>query len=177
MRTRCISSSELNRGKVRWYVPEFKEENDRETNSKFALQPSGQNSRSRFLAFRKWSQSSEFFRFSLPSAYFDADVSGHQTIESAVVTVAIYGGFAVGYAALWIARKFWLIPVCALLQAAAITLIANIFRAGIIAGRKEFERQLVALGACAILAIVVGYIAFINFVRREGSIFSNPNRN
>ena len=53
----------------------------------------------------------------------------HQTIESAVVTIAIYGGFAVGYAALSIARKFWLIPVWALLQAAAFTLIANIFRA------------------------------------------------
>jgi serine phosphatase RsbU (regulator of sigma subunit) len=93
----------------------------------------------------------------------------HQTIESAVVTVAIYGGFAVGYAGLWIARKFWLIPVCALLQAAAFTLIANIFRPGVIDGRKELERQLVALGVCAILAVVIGYIAFINFVRREGS--------
>src|SRR5215472_1915770 len=86
----------------------------------------------------------------------------HQTIESAVVTVAIYGGFAVGYAALWIARKFWLIPLWALLQAAAITLIANIFRAGIIGGRKELEHQLVALGAWAIVATVVAYIAFIN---------------
>jgi serine phosphatase RsbU (regulator of sigma subunit) len=93
----------------------------------------------------------------------------HQTIESAVVTVAIYGGFAVGYAWLWIARKFWLIPVWALLQSATVYLIANIFRAGIIEGRKELEQQLGALGVCAILAIVVGYIAIINFVRREGS--------
>lgn len=93
----------------------------------------------------------------------------HQTIESAVMTVAIYGGFAVGYAAFSIARKFWLIPVCGLVQAGAFILIANIFRAGIIEGRKELEQQLVALGVCAILAIVVGYIAFITFVRREGS--------
>jgi serine phosphatase RsbU (regulator of sigma subunit) len=93
----------------------------------------------------------------------------HQTIKSAVVMVAIYGGFAVGYAALSIARKFWLIPVWALLQAAAFTLIANIFRAGIIESRKELEQQLVALGVCAILAVVVGYIAFIIFVRREGT--------
>src|SRR5499427_9602406 len=93
----------------------------------------------------------------------------HQTVESAVVTVAIYGGFAVGYAGLWITRKFWLIPVWALLQAAAIALMANIFRAGIIEGRKELEQQLVALGTFAILAIVIGYIAFINFVRLEGS--------
>jgi hypothetical protein len=93
----------------------------------------------------------------------------HQTIESAGVTVAIYGGFAVGYAAMSMARKFWLIPVLALLQAAAFTLTANIFRAGIIEGRKELEHQLVALGVCAILAIVVAYIAFIIFVRREGT--------
>lgn len=93
----------------------------------------------------------------------------HQTIASAVVTVAIYGGFAVGYAAVSIARKFWLIPVLALLQAAAFTLIANIFRARIIEGRKELEHHLVALGVCAIVAIIVGYIAVINFVRREGS--------
>jgi serine phosphatase RsbU (regulator of sigma subunit) len=93
----------------------------------------------------------------------------HQTIESTLMTVAIYGGFAVGYAALWIARKFWLIPVWALLQAGAVALVANIFRAGVIEGRKDLEKQLVALGVCAILAIVIAYIAFINFVRREGS--------
>jgi serine phosphatase RsbU (regulator of sigma subunit) len=92
-----------------------------------------------------------------------------QTVESAVATVVIYGGFAVGYAALWIARKFWLLPVWWLLQWAAGVLMANTFHAGIIEGRKEFERQLVVLGICAIVAIVVGYIAFINFVRREGS--------
>jgi serine phosphatase RsbU (regulator of sigma subunit) len=92
-----------------------------------------------------------------------------QTIESALVTVAIYGGFAVGYAAIWIARKFWLIPVWALVQAAALRLLANIFRTGIIASRKELEQQLIALGIGAILAIVVGYVAVINFVRREGS--------
>jgi len=93
----------------------------------------------------------------------------HQTIASALVTVAIYGGFAVGYAAMSMARKFWLIPVWALLQAAAFSLMANIFHAGIIQGRKELEHQLVALGVCAILAIVVGYITFIMFVRREGA--------
>ena len=92
-----------------------------------------------------------------------------QTVVSAVATVVIYGGFAVGYAALWIARKFWLLPVWWLLQWAAGVLMANIFHAGIIEGRKELERQLVVLGICAIVAIVVGYIAFINFVRREGS--------
>jgi serine phosphatase RsbU (regulator of sigma subunit) len=92
-----------------------------------------------------------------------------QTIGSAVVTVTIYGGFAVGYAALWITRKFWLIPVWAILQAAAVTLAANIFRAGNIESRKELDHQLVVLGACAILAVVVAYIAFINFVRLEGS--------
>ncbi len=92
----------------------------------------------------------------------------HQTIESAVVTVAIYGGFAVGYAAMSIARKFWLIPVGALLQAATFTLVANIFHAGIIEGRKQLEHQLVVLGACAIVATVIGYVAFISFVRREG---------
>jgi serine phosphatase RsbU (regulator of sigma subunit) len=92
----------------------------------------------------------------------------HQTIKSAVATVAIYGGFAVGYAALSMARKFWLIPVWALLQAAAFTLIANIFHAGIIDSREELDQQLVVLGVCAILAVVIGYVAFIIFVRREG---------
>ena len=92
-----------------------------------------------------------------------------QTIESTLVTVTIYGGFAVGYAALWIARKFWLIPLWFLLQAAVSRLIASIFHEAIIAGRKELEQQLITLGICAIVAIIVAYIAFINFVRREGS--------
>ena len=91
-----------------------------------------------------------------------------QTIASALVTVAIYGGFAVGYAVMSITHKFWLIPIWALTQGAVITLSANIFRLGIIGDRKELERQLVTLGVCAILAIVVGYIAVINFVRLEG---------
>jgi hypothetical protein len=55
-----------------------------------------------------------------------------QTIASALVTVLIYGGFALGYAAVSMARKFWLIPVWALVQAAAFTLVANIFHTGII---------------------------------------------
>ena len=93
----------------------------------------------------------------------------HQTIESAAVVVAIYGGFAVGYAGLWIARKFWLIPVWALFQAAVLALKANMFRSGIIEGREALQQQLVALGIFAILAIVIGYVAFINFVRLEGS--------
>lgn len=92
-----------------------------------------------------------------------------QTVASAVATIVIYGSFAVGYAALWIARKFWLLPVWWMLQWAAGSLMARIFHAGIIDGRKELERQLVVLGICAIVAIVIGYIAFINFVRREGS--------
>ena len=92
-----------------------------------------------------------------------------QTIWSAVVTVTIYGGFAIGYAALSMARKYWLIPVWGLLQAALFTLSANIFRPGIIQGRKELERQMLILGVCAIVAIVVGYVAVITFVRREGS--------
>jgi len=92
----------------------------------------------------------------------------HQTIFSASVTVAIYGGFAVGYAALSVVRKYWLIPVWALLQAAAFTLMASVFHPGTIQG-KELQRQLVVLGTCAIVAIVVGYIAFIIFVRREGN--------
>jgi serine phosphatase RsbU (regulator of sigma subunit) len=94
-----------------------------------------------------------------------------QTVGSAVLTVTIYGGFAVGYAALWITRRFWLIPVWALLQAAAVTLVANIFRPGIIENRQELDHQLVVLGAGAILAVVIAYIAFINFIRREGSRF------
>jgi serine phosphatase RsbU (regulator of sigma subunit) len=47
--------------------------------------------------------------------------------------------------------------------------MANMFQQGVIAERKELEQQLITLGICAIVAIVVGYIAFINFVRREGS--------
>ena len=92
-----------------------------------------------------------------------------QTIVSAVVTVAIYGGFAVGYAALWIARKFWLIPVWVVLQTAVSRLLAHTFHQGTIVDRKELEHQLIALGAWAIVATVVAYIAFINFVRLEGS--------
>ena len=80
----------------------------------------------------------------------------HQTIASAFVTVAIYGGLAVGYAAMSIARKFWLIPVWALLQAAAFTLVANIFHAGIFEHRKELEHQLLLSGYVRFLPLLLG---------------------
>ena len=92
-----------------------------------------------------------------------------QTVASALCIVAIYGGFAIGYAALSIARKFWLIPVWVLLQAAAFALVSNFFHAGIIENRKELEHQLLVFGVLAILAIVAGYIVFIIFVRLEGA--------
>jgi serine phosphatase RsbU (regulator of sigma subunit) len=92
-----------------------------------------------------------------------------QTIMSKFATVTIYGLFAVGYAAFSITRKYWLLPVWALLQATIFVVTANLFHAGIIADRKELERQLLALGVCAILAIVGGYVVFIIFVRLEGS--------
>jgi hypothetical protein len=55
-----------------------------------------------------------------------------QTIVPAFATVTVYGGFAVGYAALSIARKYWLLPVWALLQAAVPTIMATLFHSGII---------------------------------------------
>lgn len=95
--------------------------------------------------------------------------SVRQTVTSALCTVGIYGGFAIGYALLSIARKFWLIPVWALVQSAALTLVANFFHAGIIENRKELEHQLRVFGVLAILAIAAGYIVFSIFVRLEGA--------
>jgi serine phosphatase RsbU (regulator of sigma subunit) len=92
-----------------------------------------------------------------------------QTIVSALATVTIYGGFAVGYAAFSINRKFWLLPIWALLQMAVFAVIARTFYAGIIENRKELQHQMLALGICAILAIVAGYVVFIIFVRLEGT--------
>ena len=166
----CISSPELLSGKVRLCVPELK----RKTILKRTHSSSVSRPRPEF--WKSIPRSSQVLAiigiFSLFASIGSISMlmsPVRQTVASAATTVAIYGGFAVGYAALWIARKFWLLPFWWLLQWAAGLLMANIFHAGIVEGRKELDQQLVALGACAIVAIVVAYIAFINFVRREGS--------
>jgi len=162
--------TELNREQVRLCVPESRRKTiPNRTNSSHVRRPRAEFWRSIPRSSRAVAVIGVFSLFASIGFISMLMSRVHQTIASTLVTVAIYGGFAVGYAAMSIAHKSWLIPVWALLQAAAFTLMANIFHARIIEGRKELEHQLVALGVCAILAIVVGYITFIIFVRREGA--------
>ena len=53
-------------------------------------------------------------------------------------------------------------------------MMANIFHAGIVEGRKELNQQLVALGACAIVALLSRTSPSSTLSTRRKSIFSNP---
>ena len=103
-----------------------------------------------------------------------------ETVASALLTVAIYGGFAVGYAAVSIARKFWLIPVWALVQSAAFTLLANFFHAGVIENRKELEHQMIRSSECVARfwpSLPGTLSSSSSFAAKEPDIFEDPNGN
>ncbi|HEU5235449.1 MAG TPA: PP2C family protein-serine/threonine phosphatase [Terriglobales bacterium] len=91
-----------------------------------------------------------------------------QTVLSTLAIVCIYGGFAVGYALLFILRRFRWLPLWGLLHACAFFIMANTHHPRPQA-RADLQKQMTALGTCANFTIALGYILFIFFIRREGN--------
>ena len=91
-----------------------------------------------------------------------------QTVLSTLAIVCIYGGFAVGYALLFILRRFRWLPLWGLLHACAFFIMANTHHPRPQA-RADLQKQMTALGTSANFTIALGYILFIFFIRREGN--------
>lgn len=92
-----------------------------------------------------------------------------QTVASALSTVAVYGGFAVGYATLSVLRKFWLLPVWGILQALAFLMLGFTFHPVSVQDRGQLQGQMTILGVSAIVTIIFGYVLFVWFTRGEGN--------
>ena len=88
-----------------------------------------------------------------------------------LLTIVIFGGFAIGYAAVGVWRRHWLIPVLAIAEGAFFTIIANVYHNApqLIAADSPLQRQLILLGVGSIASVVVGYTLFVVFFYRQGS--------
>jgi sigma-B regulation protein RsbU (phosphoserine phosphatase) len=92
-----------------------------------------------------------------------------QTWASALSYVLVSGGFAVGYALFSILRKFAWLTVWGVLHAFTFLVLARVFPPAIVGEKNSLQTQILVLGLCAISTVVVGYVLFIVFIRREGN--------
>ena len=91
-----------------------------------------------------------------------------QTLLSTLAIVCIYGGFAVGYALLFILRRFRWLPLWGLLHACTFLIMGNIYHPQA-QNRADLQKQMTLLGTSANFTIGLGYMLFIFFIRREGN--------
>ena len=90
-----------------------------------------------------------------------------------VLNIVIMGGFAIGYAAVSIRQRYWLIPILGLIEGRLFaTLSAHYHSAAqLLAGNSPLQRQLEILAVIGIVFVVLGYALFIAFFARQGALY------
>jgi serine phosphatase RsbU (regulator of sigma subunit) len=86
-------------------------------------------------------------------------------------TVLISGGFSIGYAAVSLARRFWLIPILGIVEGLVFSVAANLYSKSpqLISPGSEFQKQLTILAIGSILSVVVGNTLFVLFFAKQGA--------
>ena len=85
-------------------------------------------------------------------------------------SIVITGGFAVAYAAFWIAQRYWVIPVLVLAEGAVFRMVGGHDRGSqLIAAGSPLHRQLEMLGIIGIVSVVLGYFLFVAFLGSQGA--------
>lgn len=84
--------------------------------------------------------------------------------------IALAGGFAIGYAGLFMAQRFRYVPALVIAQILVERFVGrHIGASPSLVGQPEaLQRQLTLLGAMSMLGILVAYSLMINFLRVEG---------
>lgn len=84
--------------------------------------------------------------------------------------ILITAGFAVGYAAVSVWQRHWLIPLIGIVEGGLFTVIANLYRdRPLVASNSPFQRQLEILAVIGIVSVLLGYALFIIFFARQGA--------
>jgi serine phosphatase RsbU (regulator of sigma subunit) len=88
-----------------------------------------------------------------------------------VLSVVIFGGFAVAYAAVSIWQRYWLIPVLGMVEGVLFALLGAHYRARLqlIAVGSPLNRQVEILGIIGIDSVLLGYALFVVFFARQGA--------
>lgn len=85
-------------------------------------------------------------------------------------SIVITGGFAVAYAAFWLAQRYWVIPVLLLAEGVAFQIVGGRDKGSqLIAAGSPLHRQLEMLGIIGIVSVVLGYFLFVAFLGSQGA--------
>jgi len=87
-----------------------------------------------------------------------------------VLTIIISGGFAIGYAAVSIWQRFWLIPVIGISEGILFSFVGSHFHANrqLIVPGSPVQQQIQALALIGIASTILGYVLFTVFFARQG---------
>ncbi|HTZ83550.1 MAG TPA: SpoIIE family protein phosphatase [Candidatus Acidoferrales bacterium] len=87
-----------------------------------------------------------------------------------VLTIIISGGFAIGYAAVSIWQRFWLIPIIGISEGILFSFVGSRFHANrqLIAPGSPVQQQIQALALIGIASTILGYVLFTVFFARQG---------
>lgn len=88
-----------------------------------------------------------------------------------ILNIAITGGFAIGYAAVSIWQRYWLISILGIFEGILFALLAAHYKARLqlVAPGSPLQSQLELLGMIGIFSVVLGYALFIVFFARQGA--------
>ena len=88
-----------------------------------------------------------------------------------ILNIMIMGGFAIGYAAVSIWQRYWLIPVLGVLEGFLFAVLGAHYgaRSQLIDATSPLHGQLAMLGIIGIVSVLLGYVLFILFFARQGA--------
>jgi len=87
------------------------------------------------------------------------------------LNIVISGGFAIGYAAVSVRKRYWLIPIIGIIEGFAFLLVARRYGADLelIAESSPLHRQMHILAAIGMVSVVLGYTLFVVYFYRQGA--------
>lgn len=89
-----------------------------------------------------------------------------------LITVLIYGTFAVGYAFISLARRFWIFPIVGIAEGSLLGFVNGHYYSHavrLLPPGAPLKQQLVIVGIGSILSVVAGYALFIAFFSQQGA--------
>lgn len=87
------------------------------------------------------------------------------------LTIIISGGFAIGYAAVSVWQRYWVIPFLGVAEGVVFALVGNHYYANqqLIASGSPLHHQVQVLGWIGMASTITGYVLFTVFFARQGA--------
>ena len=87
------------------------------------------------------------------------------------LNIVVMGGFAIGYAAVSIWQRYWIIPILGVGEGLLFGVLGAHYHTAsqLVPGDSPLQQQLQTLGVIGIVFVVLGYALFITFFARQGA--------